>query len=102
MIKNVVAVIALVGAAVLSGGSLAQAEGLGAPGLYGQVGAAPAGLSDPGDREVDWYDCSDKDDGNYAHPTDNTKFMSCVARRHAYERNCPQGQHFDPDARECD
>jgi len=40
------------------------------------------------DKEVDWYDCSKKEDGNYPHPFECTKFMSCVARSHAYERNC--------------
>ena len=40
------------------------------------------------DRLVDWYDCSEREDGNYIHPNDCTKFMSCVARQHAYERNC--------------
>lgn len=98
MIKNIVAVIVLVGAAVLSGASVAQADGLGAPGLRGQVQAAPADSSaaDP----VDWYDCSGKSNGNYPHPDDDTKFISC-ANGYAYEQDCPQGQRFDPEAREC-
>ncbi|WP_084512933.1 carbohydrate-binding module family 14 protein [Nocardia mikamii] len=54
------------------------------------------------DRLVDWYDCSNKDDGNYPHPTgDTTKFMSCVARTNAYERNCPPGTHFDSEQGRC-
>ncbi|MFI7664831.1 carbohydrate-binding module family 14 protein [Nocardia sp. NPDC049526] len=54
------------------------------------------------DRLVDWYDCSGKEDGDYPHPDgDTTKFMSCVARSHAYERNCPPGTHFDPEQGKC-
>jgi len=34
------------------------------------------------------YDCSGREDGNYIHPSDCTKFMSCVAQQHAYERDC--------------
>lgn len=37
---------------------------------------------------VTWYDCSGKADGNYIHPNDCTKFMSCVAESYAYEREC--------------
>jgi len=48
------------------------------------------------DSKVDWYDCSGKADGNYIHPTDCTKFMSCVAQTHAYERNCAEC-HVHPD-----
>jgi hypothetical protein len=44
---------------------------------------------------VDWYDCSGKSDGNYIHPTDCTKFISCVAQTHAYERDCA-ACHVDP------
>lgn len=32
------------------------------------------------------------------HPTDCTKFMSCVAGRYAYERNCAA---CDPDPADC-
>jgi len=45
-------------------------------------GLTPQGL-------VDWYSCAGKPDGNYIHPTDCTKFMSCVAQEYAYERACP-------------
>jgi len=48
------------------------------------------------DREVDWYNCAGKSDGNYIHPFDCTKFMSCVAQKHAYERNCA-ACHTHPD-----
>lgn len=44
---------------------------------------------------ADYYDCSGKPDGDYAHPTDPTKFISCVAQTHAYERSCPPGMVFD-------
>ena len=61
----------------------------------------------PQDAHVDWYDCSGKADGNYPHPYECTKFMSCVAQEYAYERNCavcaydpvrcPNGRtHYDP------
>ena len=97
MIKHIGMVTAFIGAVVLSGASVAQAD---VPGLGQPVGAALPRLSaaDP----VPWYDCSGKEDGNYPHPSDNTKFMSCVAQHYAYEQNCPSGQHFDPQARECD
>ena len=39
---------------------------------------------------VDFYNCAGKTDGNYIHPTDCTKFISCVAQQHAYERDCPK------------
>lgn len=44
---------------------------------------------------VDWYNCAGKADGNYIHPTDCTRFMSCVAQTYAYERDCP-ACHVDP------
>jgi len=47
---------------------------------------------------VTWYDCSGKVDGNYIHPNDCTKFMSCVAQAYAYERNCAD---CHVDEREC-
>jgi hypothetical protein len=67
---------------------------------------------DPSAKLVDWYDCSGKADGNYPHPTHCTRFMSCVAQTHAYERqcatchvhptNCPEGQtHYDHPADAC-
>ena len=54
-------------------------------------------MADP----VDWFDCSDKADGNYPHPSDPRKFMSCVAQTHAYERSCPEGFTYDPDTDSC-
>lgn len=64
------------------------------------------------DTSAEWYDCSGKADGNYTHPDDCTKFMSCVAQTHAYERNCgacpvdpvscPTGRlHYDESADAC-
>jgi hypothetical protein len=47
---------------------------------------------------VDFYDCTGKEDGNYIHPTDCTKFISCVDQTHAYERQCPE---CDPNPHEC-
>jgi hypothetical protein len=44
---------------------------------------------------ADYYDCTGKPDGNYIHPTDCTKFMSCVAQTHAYERDCATC-HYHP------
>jgi len=37
---------------------------------------------------VDFYSCAGKVDGNYVHPYDCTKFISCVNQALAYERNC--------------
>lgn len=45
---------------------------------------------------VPWYSCAGKLDGNYIHPWDCTKFMSCVAEINAYERNCA-ACHVNPD-----
>ncbi len=53
------------------------------------------------DELIDWYDCSRKEDGNYPHPTDPTKYISCVAKRYAYERNCPPGTRYDPASDSC-
>lgn len=39
------------------------------------------------------FSCAGKADGNYPHPTDPTKFMSCVAGTNAYERDC-QPRHY--------
>jgi len=45
---------------------------------------------------VDFYSCAGKADGNYVHPFDCTKFMSCVAQQYAYERLCADC-HVNPD-----
>jgi len=47
-------------------------------------------------RLVTDYDCSNKDDGNYIHPNDCTKFMSCVGHQIAYEMDCAIC-HTDPN-----
>ncbi|MFJ3818129.1 chitin binding peritrophin-A domain-containing protein [Streptomyces sp. NPDC090056] len=63
-------------------------------------------------RQVDFYSCAGKPDGNYIHPTDCTKFISCVAQQYAYERdcaachpnpdNCPNGKlHYDAASDAC-
>lgn len=72
------------------------------------AGESRAGSS----RLVDFYSCAGKPDGNYIHPTDCTKFMSCVAQEYAYERdcapchpnpdNCPNGKlHYDAASDAC-
>ncbi|WP_167477702.1 carbohydrate-binding module family 14 protein [Nocardia arthritidis] len=53
------------------------------------------------DNVIDWYDCSGKPDGNYVHPSDPTKFITCVAEKIAYERSCPPGTRYDPDTDTC-
>jgi hypothetical protein len=45
--------------------------------------------------------CADKPDGNYPHPSDPNKFVSCVAQTHAYERACPTGYTYDPESDMC-
>ncbi len=45
--------------------------------------------------------CATKADGNYAHPDDPTKFISCVAQTHGYERRCPQGYTYDEASDSC-
>lgn len=37
-----------------------------------------------------------KEDGNYAHPTDPTKFISCV-QQDAYEQYCPCSRRASAD-----
>ncbi|MFG1795827.1 carbohydrate-binding module family 14 protein [Nocardia sp. NPDC049149] len=55
---------------------------------------------------VDFYDCTGKPDGNYIHPFDCTKFITCEGQVRAYEMycadchvnpdNCPHGRlHYD-------
>ncbi|WP_392900902.1 chitin binding peritrophin-A domain-containing protein [Streptomyces sp. LN699] len=40
-----------------------------------------APTSPPSSFTADFYSCADKADGNYIHPTDCTKFISCVAQQ---------------------
>jgi hypothetical protein len=39
------------------------------------------------EHPIDWYDCSGKEDGNYVHPTDCTRFISCSGGI-ASQRDC--------------
>ncbi|CAL8133849.1 unnamed protein product [Orchesella dallaii] len=56
-----------------------------------------------GDRgPVDFYDCTGKLDGNYQHPSDCQRFMSCVGQLYAYERDCPAGLNYDASNDRCD
>ncbi len=41
------------------------------------------------DEKIHFYDCTGKQDGNYTHPFDCTRFISCVGGADAYERDCP-------------
>lgn len=64
--------------------------------LAGNAPDHTTGLAPQG--QVNFYDCTGKPDGNYIHPTDCTKFISCVAGKYAYERDCPTC-HVNP--RDC-
>jgi hypothetical protein len=46
--------------------------------------------------QIDGSFCEGRADGNYVNPWDNTKYISCVAQTHAYERNLPPGLYIDP------
>jgi Chitin binding Peritrophin-A domain len=97
MIKNIVAVVGLVSAVVLSGAFVAQAD---VPAASRQGGPVRAAL--PGSMAaIPKFSCAGKPDGNYPYPGDDTKFYSCAAHHYAYLRDCSQGQHFDANAREC-
>ncbi|MFI6167730.1 carbohydrate-binding module family 14 protein [Nocardia sp. NPDC051052] len=50
---------------------------------------------------IDWFDCSGKEDGDYPHPSNPTKYISCVAHEYAYENDCPPGMQFDPGSGTC-
>ncbi|WP_373372006.1 carbohydrate-binding module family 14 protein [Nannocystis radixulma] len=66
-----------------------------------QVVYRPGADIAPANELVDWYDCSRNEDGNYVHFTDCREFISCVAKRHAYERSCalpPPGGSLWSDA----
>ncbi|MET9492118.1 chitin binding peritrophin-A domain-containing protein [Nocardia sp. NPDC006630] len=39
------------------------------------------------------FDCSDKPDGNYPHPSKCTHYVACVAHEHAYEMPCAMGHN---------
>jgi len=63
------------------------------------------------EQPVDWYDCSGKDLGNYNHPHDCTKFMTCApagayerdcAACHVHPDNCPEGRlHYNEPQDKC-
>lgn len=55
--------------------------------------ASPTATAAPGQVV---FDCAGRSDGNYPHPSDPTKFISCVAQTHAYERNCPSSSLIPP------
>ncbi|GIG55629.1 hypothetical protein Lfu02_00010 [Longispora fulva] len=48
------------------------------------------------------YDCTGHADGNYVHPDDCTKFISCVAEKYAYEMDCPAGLHYHHPTDRCE
>ncbi|MCY0931829.1 carbohydrate-binding module family 14 protein [Streptomyces sp. H27-H1] len=62
--------LALSGIAVLAAASAAGAQ-------------QPAALQAPAP-----FSCEGRADGNYPHPSNPTKFMSCVAQEYAYEQSC--------------
>jgi hypothetical protein len=37
---------------------------------------------------VDYYDCTEKPDGNYIHPTDCSRYITCSSG-HAADKACP-------------
>jgi hypothetical protein len=39
--------------------------------------------------------CAGKPDGNYAHPSDPTRYIACVAETRAYEKVCPPGYTYE-------
>ena len=39
-------------------------------------------------ENIDYYDCSAKPDGNYIHPTDCTRFITCIDGK-AHDFPCP-------------
>ncbi|MEY2442530.1 MAG: chitinase [bacterium] len=45
--------------------------------------------------------CAGRLDGNYAHPTDPTIMVTCVAQTHCYFRDCPPGMVFSERDGEC-
>jgi hypothetical protein len=63
--------------------------------------AATKGASTQEKHPIDWYDCSGKRDGNYVHPSDCTRFISCsgsvaserdCANCHVDSVTCPEGR----------
>jgi len=60
---------------------------------------------------IDWYDCKDKANGNYYHPWDCTKFITCsngyassrdCAACNPGDPRCPEGKtNFDEPANQC-
>jgi hypothetical protein len=60
---------------------------------------APANSTEPPFH----FDCSNKDDGNYPHPTKPDHYVACVAHEHAYEMPCAMGHggkrlYYVPDS----
>jgi hypothetical protein len=48
------------------------------------------------DPDVSDNFCVGREDGNYNHPTDRTKFVTCV-NNIPVSQNCPEGTRFDRD-----
>lgn len=46
--------------------------------------------------------CDNKIDGNYVHPHRCDQFISCVAQRIVYVRNCPAGLYYNNKLDQCD
>ena len=46
--------------------------------------------------------CNGRADGNYAHPSRCDQFISCVAKRIVYVRNCPAGLYYNAKTDQCD
>ncbi|WP_431045718.1 chitin binding peritrophin-A domain-containing protein [Streptomyces sp. P1-3] len=95
MIRNILATAALVGGALFAAPA-AQAQPPVHNGVADQGAAALGATSEllrgvavvPTGAKTHWYDCSGHPNGDYLHPTDETKFITCANGRHAYERDC--------------
>ena len=46
--------------------------------------------------------CKGKKDGNYKHPTRCDKFISCVASKYMYIRDCPATLYYNAKTDRCD
>ncbi|MCP2276178.1 Chitin binding Peritrophin-A domain-containing protein [Nocardia amikacinitolerans] len=47
------------------------------------------------------FDCTNKENGKYPHPEDNTKYITC-SNGVTYVTDCPAGLRFDPESQTCD